>query len=117
MTTNQARALRLLNDLAENQDGAGVFDAVAALADAGLIAPDLPRMVWPDEHHPATDTEETPEPAQPRSEAVAEVVRLRRELEALRDMVSRRASMSSLPGIPNQVIEQRINSILEGTHE
>lgn len=42
MTTNQDRALRLLNDLAENQDGAGVFDAVTALADAGLLAPDLP---------------------------------------------------------------------------
>lgn len=43
MTTNIDRALRLLNDLAENQDGgAGVFDAVTALADAGLLMPDLP---------------------------------------------------------------------------
>lgn len=32
--------------------------------------PDLPRMVWPEEHYPATDTEETPEPAQPRPEDV-----------------------------------------------
>lgn len=50
-------------------------------------------------------------------EAVAEVVRLRRELEALWGMVSRRASMGSLPDIPNYVIAQRINTILEGTHE
>lgn len=51
MTTNQDRALRLLNDLAENQDdGVGVFDAVTALADEGLITRDeverLPSWVY-----------------------------------------------------------------------
>lgn len=45
MTNNRDRALRLLNDLAENQGGgAGVFDAVTALAGAGLLAPDLPEL-------------------------------------------------------------------------
>ncbi|MDD2326287.1 MAG: hypothetical protein PHW63_09860 [Alphaproteobacteria bacterium] len=64
MTTNQDRALRLLNDLAENQDdGVGVFDAVTALADAGLLTPDLPEPNHADED--GTLEWNIPDPEQP----------------------------------------------------
>ena len=44
MTTNQERALALLNALAErgNDDAVSTLDAVHELAATGLLAPDLP---------------------------------------------------------------------------
>ena len=66
MTTNQERALALLNDLAErgDDDAVSTLDAVHTLADAGLLAPDLPDPVYegsttrhvPGEHEWVTDT-------------------------------------------------------------
>lgn len=52
MTTNQERALALLNDLAEraDDDAVSTLDAVHELAAAGLLAPDHPepRMILSD---------------------------------------------------------------------